>query len=168
MRLWYLISVWTHLLAAAVWIGSMVYLGLVLVPVLRERDFEHVRTRLLYRTGLRFRWAGWGAISVLVGTGIANVGFRGFDWPAFWSGALWHGAWGHVLGIKLLLVTLVLVLSAVHDFYLGPRATRLLEADPESPEARSIRTLASWIGRIMLLLSLLILWLAILLVRGVR
>lgn len=54
--------------------------------------------------------------------------------------------------------------SAFHDFYLGPRAARLLKAD--DPGAESMRRVASYAGRVTLLLSLIILALAVLLVRG--
>ena len=166
MHALYLTSVWLHILAAAIWIGSMAFLGLVLVPVLREPDFEPVRTRLLYRTGLRFRWTGWIVLALLVVTGIVNTGFRGYNWTSLFSGALFNGAWGHVLGAKIGLVVVVLLVSAWHDFYLGPRATQLLQDNPRSPEAQRIRRVASWIGRVMLLLSLAILALAVMLVRG--
>jgi uncharacterized membrane protein len=166
MHIWYLLSVWLHILAAAIWIGGMVFLGLVLVPVIRGRDFAPVRTALLYQTGLRFRWAGWFVLGLLVVTGIFNVGFRGYTWAALFDGTLWQGAWGHVLAWKMVLVGFVLVVSAVHDFYLGPRATRLLAENPEAPEAQRLRRTASYIGRLMLLASLVILALAVMLVRG--
>ena len=164
--MWYLFSVWLHLLAATVWIGSMAFLGLVLVPVLREEAFHAARTRLLYRTGLRFRWVGWAALGVLVATGIANVHFRGYEWMAWWNGAVFEGVWGHLLATKLVLVLVVLAVGAWHDFHLGPRAARALEIDPEAPSARHVRRMASWVGRITLLLSVIILALAVMLVRG--
>lgn len=166
MHAWYLFSVWLHILGAAVWIGGMVFLGLVLVPVIRGSDFAHVRTALLYRTGLRFRWAGWAVLGLLVITGILNLGYRGYTWADLWHGTLWQGSWGTILAWKVALVGLVLVVSAVHDFYLGPRATRLLAQKPDSTGAQRLRRTASIIGRLMLLVSLIILALAVMLVRG--
>lgn len=166
MHTWYLFSVWLHILAAAIWTGGMVFLGLVLVPVIRGRDFAQIRSTLLYRTGIRFRMAGWITLGILVVTGIFNVGFRGFNWGHLIDGTLWQGGWGHILVCKVSLVTLVLLVSAVHDFYLGPRATRALETDPDGPEAQRLRRTASYIGRFTLLVSLVILALAVMLVRG--
>ena len=166
MHAWYLFSVWLHILAAAVWIGGMAFLGIVLVPVIRGRDFASVRTALLYRTGLRFRWAGWVVLAVLVVTGIANLGFRGYSWENLFDGTLWNGAWGHVLAWKVGIVGVVLIVSAVHDFYLGPRAARLLAENPDAAEAQRLRRTASYVGRLMLLASLVILALAVALVRG--
>jgi copper resistance protein D len=166
MHAWYLFTVWLHIIVAAVWVGSMAFLGLVVVPVLREADFQAVRTRLLYRTGLRYRWMSWVVLGLLVLTGILSVGFRGYGWSDAFSVTLWTGAWGHVLATKVALVVVVLVVSAWHDFHLGPRATDLLESDPTSDEARRVRKTASWIGRVMLLLSLAIVALGVMLVRG--
>ncbi|MEX2402371.1 MAG: DUF4149 domain-containing protein [Rhodothermales bacterium] len=166
MRTWYLLSVWIHLLGAIVWIGGMAFLGAVLVPVLRDRSFDRVRTAMLYRTGLRFRWIGWIVLGLLVATGIANLGFRGFTWADALDGSLWQGVWGRLLAWKVGLVTLVLGGSALHDFYLGPLAARVLDEHPHTPRAERLRRTASYIGRVMLLLSLAILALAVLLVRG--
>ena len=41
--------VWIHLLAAMVWIGGMVFLSVVLVPVLK-RDGAFAQYALLFRT----------------------------------------------------------------------------------------------------------------------
>ncbi len=73
---------------------------------------------------------------------------------------------GRALGVKLLLVAVILVFSALHDFLIGPRATALGRADPTSPEAIRVRRQASWIGRLNLLLGLVVIALGVVLVRG--
>lgn len=166
MHSWYLISVWFHILAAAVWIGGMAFLGLVLVPVIRGGGFESVRTPLLHETGLRLRRIGWIAFGVLILTGIINLGIRGYVWSDLWDGTLWQNAWGRLLGAKLALVLIMLVCSAAHDFYIGPRATRLLSKGEHAHEAQRLRRVASIAGRFMMLLSLVILAIAVMLVRG--
>lgn len=164
MHTWYLITVWVHILAAAVWIGSMVFLGIAVVPLLRTPDLANVRTTLLQRLGLRFRWIGWGLLLVLIATGVANVGFRGYTWSHLWDGTLWQGTWGRMLAWKVGLVGLMLVVNGVHDFYLGPRATQQIESGDASAE--TARRAASYLGRLVVLLSLVILALAVMLVRG--
>lgn len=71
-------------------------------------------------------------------------------------------------GWKLLSVGLVLGISAVHDVHFGPEAIRLMQDAPESAEAERMRWESSWFGRGPLLLSLVILWFAIVLPRGDR
>lgn len=73
---------------------------------------------------------------------------------------------GHILGLKLLGMTCILLLSVVHDFYIGPKATEVWRRNPNSEEAKIARKQASWIGRINLLLGLLLFALGIILVRG--
>jgi uncharacterized membrane protein len=166
MHFLYLLTVWLHILAAIVWIGGMAFLGAVLVPVLRTDEFEHIRTPMLYETALRFRWVGWVTLGVLVVTGFLNVGLRGYPWSALVSAEFWQSAWGTLLGWKVGLVTIVLALSAVHDFVLGPRTVKVLAETPDAPEAERLRRWSSWMGRLTLLLSLAILALAVALVRG--
>ena len=160
------VSIWLHILAATVWIGGMAALGLLLVPLLRQERFEDVATPLLYASALRFRWIGWGALGVLVVTGIINVRAQGIPWAASLDPGFWSTAWGAALGWKLLLVVLTLAVSAVHDFHFGPKAIRLMRTAPESAEAERMRWWSSWLGRLTLLLSLAILWFAVLLPRG--
>ncbi|MFB6279943.1 MAG: DUF4149 domain-containing protein [Salinibacter sp.] len=162
----HLVSVWLHILAATVWIGGMAALGLLLVPLLRRERFQEVARPLLYASALRFRWIGWGALGVLVVTGLANVRGQGIPWSAWTDPGFWGTAWGAALGWKLVLVVLTLVISAVHDFHFGPKAIRLMQEAPESPEAERMRWWSSWLGRGTLLLSLAILWFAVLLPRG--
>ena len=162
----HLVSIWLHILAATVWIGGMAALGLLFVPVLRQEQFEDVATPLLYQSALRFRWIGWGALGVLVVTGLVNVRAQGIPWSAWLDMGFWGTARGAALGGKLLLVVVTLAVSAVHDFHFGPTAVRLIEAAPESVEAKRMRWWSSWLGRGTLLLFLAILWFAVLLPRG--
>lgn len=166
MRELYLFSVWLHVLAAATWIGGMVFLGLVLVPVLRKPPLRDHSALMLYRTGMRFRQVGWVSLALLVLTGLINLEVRGYGWVNVWDGSLWQGGWGHALLAKLVLVCVVLLLSAVHDFYVGPRAVAQLESDPSTAQSHRLRRAASWMGRLTLLLSLAILALAVTLPRG--
>jgi len=166
MRGLYLLSVWLHILSVTVWLGGMVFLALVLVPVTRRPEYRGQAASLIHWVGVRFRWVGWICLVLLLISGILNVGYRGFTWADLWSGRLWQGPFGRALGIKLLLVAVILLLSAVHDFFLGPRATALWQANPGAPQALRLRRQATWIGRINLLLALIVVALGIILVRG--
>lgn len=166
MKLAYLLTVWLHVLAAATWLGGMVFLVLVLVPVTRQAPFAGLASVLIEATGRRFRRVGWIALVVLVASGLVQLAYRGFTWADALSGRLWYGSFGQVLAIKLLLVAAILVLSAVHDFRLGPRASALWKAQPNSLAARRLRRWAAWIARLNLLLALAVVLLGVMLVRG--
>ena len=162
----HLLSIWLHVLAATIWIGGVAALGLLLVPLLRRERFQDVARPLLYASALRFRWIGWGALGILVVTGLYQVRAQGIPWSAWVDPAFWGTAWGAALGGKLLLVTATLTVSAVHDFHFGPKAIRLMQDAPGSAKAERMRGWSSWLGRLTVLLSLAILWFAVLLPRG--
>lgn len=62
---------------------------------------------------------------------------------------------------------ILVLLSAAHDFYLGPLSTRLVRSsDPDLRTTLALRRQAAWIGRLNVLLALAILALAVMLVRG--
>jgi uncharacterized membrane protein len=166
MRLLYLASVWLHLLAVVVWLGGMLFLAVAIVPLLRQPEYQSLRFSMLNWMGVRFRWIGWICLLLLVVTGIANLAYRGYGWGDLGSGRLWQGSFGHALGIKLVLVSIIFLLSAVHDFRVGPRATMVGQTKPGSPEALRIRKQATWIGRLNVILALLVITLGIILVRG--
>jgi uncharacterized membrane protein len=128
---------WLHVLAAITWIGGMLFIALVLVPVTRRLGDQALRTRLVHDAGMRFRTVGWIAIGVLVVTGALNLWMH----PVLLSSHRFH--W------KLGLVVLAVVLSAFHDFVLGPRAGAP-GADP------SARVRASWVARINVVVVLII------------
>jgi copper resistance protein D len=136
---------WLHLVAAITWIGGMLFVALVLVPVTRRED-PALRARLFHAVGVRFRTIGWIAVGLLVATGLGNVWLH----PYFLRLPRFH--W------KLGLVVLALALAVVHDFVLGPRAGR-------PGAAPSVRVRASWAARINVLVVLVIVFLGLGLLR---
>jgi copper resistance protein D len=158
----YLFSVWLHILAAAAWVGTLVFLAAVLVPVLRRQGDEALRACVLRASGPGLRTLGWTSFGILVVTGTVNLAGRGFVLEDVgWR--LWQGPFGRAFTWKLALFGVVLLLSALHDFRWGPRAAA---AVPGSPEALRLRRIASWVGRANLLLALAIVAFAVMLVRG--
>lgn len=161
MRDLYLVSVWLHIVAAAAWVGTMVFIAVVLVPVLRRGD-DATKQRLFRQSGPRLRALGWIAFLVLLVTGIINLAARGYDLSDA-TARLWQGPFGHALAWKLALFAVVLLLSALHDFKIGPHA---VAAPPASPAAARLRRTAAWMGRLNLALALAILFFAVMMVRG--
>ena len=162
----YVLCVWLHVVAAAAWVGSMVFFAAVAVPVLRREELRAVSPRLLRLLGARYRVFGWVALGVLLTTGVSNLYFRGMLGALFIDRSLWDTAFGHALACKLVLVSLVLVATAAHELVTGKRAIDAMHRDPNSSAAVRARRLASWLGRGVLLASLAILYFADALVRG--
>lgn len=167
MRTVQFISILLHILAAVVWIGGMVFLAAVLIPVLRRaRTTGGQYGELIHRAGIQFRNVGWVALAVLIVTGFVNLGRWGVDFSRLTSPQLWASPWGHILAVKLALVATALTISAVHDFVVGPRATRKLREAPGSEEALKLRRAAGWMGRGNLVVAVVIVALGVMLVRG--
>lgn len=162
----YVTSVWLHILAAAVWIGGMAFLALILLPVMRRPEYRHLSTVLVQATGVRFRWIGWLCLGILIITGVFNVTYWGFGCHDVWNGVLWQSPFGRVLAHKVLLVVLIVLFSIIHDFKIGPRATALGRVNPASRQAIRLRRQASWIGRLNLVLAVVVVALAVMLARA--
>lgn len=163
MRTVYHVVVFLHVLAAVVWLGGMLGLA-VLAPELRRAGDPATRQRLFQQVGRRFRTVGWACIAVLLGTGLAQLAFRGWwGWDAWGSLAFWTSDTGQTLAWKLGAVAVMLAIQAVHDFRHGPRAGTL---DPRSPEAAAMRRRASWLARLNAVVGVAVIWFAVALVRG--
>ena len=166
MHVLYLISVWLHILAACAWIGGMIFLVVVMVPLLRRPENRARAAELFHLFGARFRVVGWIALSTLVVTGVVNLVSRGFSLGQILRGDVFGGRWGSILALKLAFVVAVLAMSAVHDFWLGPRAVRRARENAPPSERERSRRAASLLGRATMLLALAIMAFAVALVRG--
>ena len=152
--------VWLHVLAAVSWIGGMLFLSVVLVPVLKREPFASQRALLFRTIARRFRAVVWGAIAVLLFTGPLLLHQRGIP-IAHPSG------WPMALAIKLGLVTILLLLTLTHDLILGPFVGRIVQISSESRTRfdHALVLWSPWIARFSLVLALGVLFAAVLLVR---
>ena len=155
MPLWYYVNVSIHVLAAMLWLGGMFFLGVVGAPALRAVEPPSLRQRLFQQLGVRFRSVGWIAITVLVFTGLVNLHYRGW---LHWDGVLasptfWKTTVGTALAVKLLSVTVMIAVSAVHDFVLGPLAGKVQVG---TPQAVLFRRRAAWLARVNALLGVVV------------
>lgn len=143
----YFISVLIHILAAVVWVGGQLFLTLVLVPALRNYPS---RGEIFTKTGRIFRRVGWTALIILLITGTWQAWTRGLLTPPVSS--------LHILAIhKLALIFLIMLTTALHDWWLGPLSARGVQWARLWSRIAALTTL---------LLSLLMIVLGIMLTRG--
>lgn len=156
MNTFYYISVWLHIVCAAFWIGGMLFLPLVLLPGIKNNP---ERSQLLMITGLKFRFYGYIVLTILLLTGITNMYFRGihFTWEFFTS-----GRYGRLVIVKVILFLTILLVSLIHDMFVGRKAVdKLKETD-----RGKLKLIARWTGRILLLISLTMAYLGVVISRG--
>jgi len=161
----YWAAVTVHMLAALFWLGGMFFLGLVGAPVLRGAEPPALRQQLFHQLGVRFRAAGWTAIVVLIVTGTIALHYRGWlHWPGVLGApTFWRTGTGHALAAKLGAVAVMVVISALHDFVLGPAAGR---AAAGSPDALRLRSRAALLARVNALVGVVVVLAAVRLARG--
>jgi putative copper export protein len=165
MRTLYLGSIWLHILAATIWVGGMLFLVLVIAPWLRGGGRAHALA-VLREAGRRFRIVGWVCFAVLLVTGSYGLWMRGVRLESFAAPEWRASAFGQLVLLKIGLFGAVLAISVLHDFVLGPRATKAIELDPSSESSRRLRRRAAWVGRLNAALGLVIVLIAVMLVRG--
>jgi uncharacterized membrane protein len=148
--------IWLHLVAAVSWIGGMVFLSVVLVPILRREPFASQKTLFFLATARRFRVVVWGVIAVLLFTGPLLLHQRGIPIAD-------PSRWPTILVVKLGLVTILLFLTFTHDLIIGPRVGRIIRAPTESRTRfdHALVLWSRWIARFSLLPALAVLFAAV-------
>lgn len=148
----YLTLLVLHVLGAVVWIGGMLFLGLVLTPVLRNRPPAE-RAVLLNVVGQRFLKVAWAALAVLLLTGPTLWAIRAFQVTPLLVG-------------KLILIGVILFLSLLHDFLIGPRLVANLKRGDQGEETIRLRRWVALLARINVFFAILVLILGIAISRG--
>jgi uncharacterized membrane protein len=159
---WYwFAAVSLHVLAAVAWIGGMLFLSVVLVPLLRREQATLEQIALFRFAARRFRIVVWLSIVVLFSTGPVLLQARQVsltvphDWPP-------------LVRIKIALVTVLLFLTVAHDFFLGQRVNRIRAiSDMERTRFDTLLLESStWIPRLAVIVGILVLLAAIGLARS--
>ena len=156
-----------HVIAAVTWLGGMLFLAMVMVPLARRdagsggQGFAALRP-----VAERFVPVAWVSMIVLALTG----GYLAFDhWSIgvedFFSGDI-HFI--QILQIKTALFLVAVLISLAHDFWLGPMMMDRLEAARESgqpPPRGPARAFVLMAARINLVLVVAVVVLAVLMTR---
>ncbi len=157
-------SVFLHLIFVAFWLGGMLFTAAVLVPATRKKHAQQ-RGLLFTEHGTRFSQLSWFIFPLLIVTGFTALLGKGFSADAIFTIDFWQTSYGSTLASKLHLFGWVLLISGIHDFWLGPKAASLLDLEPDTKRTHLYRNATSWIGRLNLVLGLGILFYAVNLVR---
>ncbi len=154
---------WVHLICASIWVGGSLFIGIVLVPVLKThtKTLEELVT-LMIKIGRRFNKITIPAFAILIASGLYNS--RGFLGD---TSSLLESTYGILLLAKILLVTATIVTYLVHVRILNAEMEkRIVSGYGGSVYVQSIRSKIIHLGRITVVLSIVILLLASLLDSG--
>lgn len=164
----YFLSVWLHILAAAVWVGGLIYFAAVVVPFALSYQGEE-RQRILRGVGRRFRWIAWGSIVVSIVTGIGNLLLRltPIKLSQIFTGQVFDpekverliAIW---LPWKLLLVIVMIGLMGFHDI----TSMRAAKRSGGSPGAAPGNRMGSRAAALATLVAILVLYVSVRMVRG--
>ncbi len=146
------ITPWIHIVAVTVWLGPQFFMFLVTVPAVRVIEDPEVRLRVMRVIVQRFGWLAWGAMAVIVLSGVSNL-FQEADE----FGHLWDTEYRYfqIFSTKMVLVGLMVILTALHTFVIGPKQLRLLEEmRSDSTEAAGLRRVSIIVSSLTLLVSI--------------
>lgn len=155
------INAWVHIVAATIWVGPQFFLAIAAVPAVRTIEDARVRAQVMRVITRRFGYLAWGAMAVLVVSGVGNLFEITRDKiPLDDLNTVNYGA---ILSTKITLVVATIALTALHAFVLGPRVAALQESAADETEIASARRASMIVSAVNLLLALGILFTAALL-----
>ena len=156
------ITPWLHILAVTVWVGPQFMMFVAAIPAVRTIEDRQVRAKVMRTIVTRFGWLAWAAMAVIIVTGISN--FFQVQNETSLNIASPDVRWFHWFSGKMSLVVIMMVLTAVHTFVIGPRQLALSEqTDVDETEAARLRRASMIISGSALLLSIVVILFAMIL-----
>ena len=128
------VNPWIHILAATVWVGPQVFMMVAAVPAVRTIEDLQVRTKVMRVITTRFNYLAWGALTVLVITGIANLYEHDLD-----VDQLFDLNFGVIFQVKMTLLIATVILTALHTRVLGPRVLDMQESVADEADIAPVR-----------------------------
>ena len=145
------ITPWIHIVAVAVWLGPQFFMFLVTVPAVRVIEDPAVRLQVMRVIVQRFGWLAWAAMAVIVLSGVSNLFQEADEFGHIWDSEY---RYFQIFSTKMVLVGLMVILTALHTFVIGPKQLRLLEEmRSDSTEAAGLRRVSIIVSSLTLLVS---------------
>ena len=158
------ILTWIHLIAAAIWVGGSLFIGIVFSPMLKTITTSvEDRIQIMIRIGKRFNKVAVPSLIILMGTGLYNSHML-LSKPYL----LMETSYGTFLTVKVILVIALVITYAIH--------VRIIRKDVEKQvmskqmsvqQIQKLRKKIIILGEITVILSVAILFFAALLDAGV-
>ncbi len=146
------ITPWIQIVAVAVWLGPQFFMFLVTVPAVRVIEDPEVRLRVMKVIVTRFGWLAWAAMGVIVLSGVSNLFQEADEFGHIWDSEY---RYFQIFSTKMVLVGLMVILTALHTFVIGPKQLRLLEEmRSDSTEAAGLRRVSIIVSSLTLLISI--------------
>ncbi len=155
---------WIHLVAAAIWVGGSIFIGIVFSPILKTITTSiEERIQIMIKVGKRFNKIAVPSLIILMITGLYNSHLL-LSKPDL----LMATSYGTFLTIKILLVIALIITYSIH--------VRVIRKDVEDQimskqmpiqEIQNLRKKIIILGEITVVLSIAILFFAALLDAGV-
>ena len=150
---------WVHLTCASIWVGGSLFLGIVLAPMLGTiADSPADRLALMLRIGRRFNRIALPSFIILIITGIYNS--RAF---ILQPNALIDSDYGIILLIKIVFVIVTLIIYVIHIRSIDIETENKIRNGDSNSYIQSVRSRIILLGRVIVGLSLIILFLGALL-----
>jgi uncharacterized membrane protein len=149
------VILWLHLLAVVLWVGGLVFQGLVVWPILSRATTKRDRLRLGLILEVRFRAVMWPAVGLALFTGLYNV--MQVLYVTSLAGGRLPQTFAYVLGIKLLLVALMIAIQAALQLVIHPRRVAQFHTVPADLDTLSPTLIAfeHWTRRLHVITVLL-------------
>ncbi len=164
MSLFDALIMWAHLVAASIWVGGSIFIGIVLDPLLKTiSNSVEGRLGIMIRVGRKFNRIAIPSLLILIASGIYNS-VNLLTKPSL----LFSNSYGLVLVVKIILVIILIVTFAIHVRLIRAQTEKRIESGQLSSELlQKLRSKIIMLGRITVVVSVAILLTAALLHSGV-
>jgi len=155
---------WAHLVAASIWVGGSIFIGIVLAPLLKTiSDSIDERLSIMIRVGRKFNKIAVPSLIILIASGLYNSSGYLTKPSLFLS-----TNYGLVLVAKIVLVIILIITFIIHVRLIRTKVEKQIESkELSSGEIQKLRSKIITLGRITVIVSVAILLMAALLHSGV-
>ena len=155
---------WAHLVAASIWVGGSIFIGIVLAPLLKTiSDSIDERLSIMIRVGRKFNKIAVPSLIILIVSGLYNSSGYLTKPSLFLS-----TNYGLVLVAKIVLVIILIITFIIHVRLIRTKVEKQIESkELSSGEIQKLRSKIITLGRITVIVSVAILLMAALLHSGI-
>ena len=155
---------WIHLISASIWVGGSIFIGIVLVPVLKTMTTSmEERLQIMIRVGRRFNKIAVPSLIILIITGVYSS-HQLLSKPEL----LLSSSYGNFLIIKIILVIALIIVFTVHIRIIRKDVEeKILSKEMPENQIQKLRKKIIILGEATVMISIAILFMAALLDTGI-